>query len=152
MGKTTLAFAAASIVAAASLHLIAAGDSPVLQPLVGEVRVLAIAPTNNTMIAELHRQGWLEARGQLLSTRDFARLYETVGRAWTADGVPADEFAIPEIKDPAAGRAPANPFGVLGPGDLITGGRVRKAWLHRAPLSYWIFAGRAISGDTNVQQ
>jgi hypothetical protein len=138
-----------------SLPALAADDLPPAQPLVGEVRALAINPTNPALIAQLHQQGWLEARGQLLSKEQFPRLYQTVGRTWTSDGVAGDRFAIPDIED-AVRRAPSNnPFGVLGPGDLVSGGRVRKAWLHRAPLSYWIFVGQNLSGvdvDSGVRR
>jgi hypothetical protein len=128
-----------------SIVAVGADDSPARTPLVGEVRAIAIAPTSERAIARLHREGWLECRGQLLSDKDFPELYATVGRSWTAQEVPPDRFAVPDVNDPFPGRISSdNPFGVLGPGDLVTGGRVRKAWERRAPLTYWIFVGRSL--------
>jgi hypothetical protein len=43
-------------------------------------------------------------------------------------------------------RSVENPFGALGPGDLVTGGRVSKGWLRAGRISYWIFAGRPVDG------
>jgi Phage Tail Collar Domain len=136
LSLSTLAFNASTAVAAT--------DGPA--PLVGEVRAIAIAPTSETAIARLHQEGWLECRGQLLSDKDFPELYATVGRTWTAQDVPPDRFAVPDVNDPFRGRISSdNPFGVLGPGDLVTGEPVRKAWERKAPLTYWIFVGRSLS-------
>jgi Phage Tail Collar Domain len=135
LSLSTLAFNASTAAAAAD------GTAP----LVGEVRAIAIAPTSERAIARLHQEGWLECRGQLLSDKDFPELYATVGRTWTAQDVPPDRFAVPDVNEPFRGRISTdNPFGVLGPGDLVTGGRVRKAWERQAPLTYWIFVGRSL--------
>jgi Phage Tail Collar Domain len=129
---------------------IAAAETDGPTPLVGEVRAIAIAPTNERAVARLHQEGWLECRGQLLSDQDFPELYATVGRAWTSRDVPADRFAVPDVNDPFRGRISSdNPFGVLGPGDLVTGGPERKAWERQAPLMYWIFVGRSL-GNVGV--
>ena len=61
--------------------------------------MLAIAPGNQTVAAELHRDGWLEARGQMLPVGTFPELYQVVGRAWTAGGVAQDRFAVPQVSD-----------------------------------------------------
>ena len=124
----------------------AADDVAVGRPFVGEIRSFAIAPGNKDAVAELHHDGWLEARGQLLATGVFPELFRAVGRTWTARTVEEGRFAIPEIHDRfQRGVSSDNPFGVLGPGDLVTAGRVKKAWLRQAPISYWIFVGRDAS-------
>jgi hypothetical protein len=129
---------------------IASGDTAASRPLVGEVRAIAIAPGNTKAVSELHRDGWLETRGQLLSSKDFPELYATIGRAWTSERVPQDRFRIPECHDRSQRHISSdNPFGVLGPGDLVTSGRVRHDSLRQARLSYWIFVGRD-PGDANV--
>jgi hypothetical protein len=107
---------------------------------------LAVAPTNLKTVAQLHREGWLEARGQLLSTSVYPELFEVVGRTWTRHEVKDGRFAIPEIHNRSQGRLSSdNPFGVLGPGDLVTSGKSQNAWLRPAPLSEWIFVGREVS-------
>jgi len=125
---------------------LAADDLSAGRPLVGEIRSLAIAPGNTDAVVELHHDGWLEARGQLLAASVFPELFKAVGRAWTARTVEEGRFAIPEIHDRSQSAVSSdNPFGVLGPGDLVAAGRPRKAWLRRAPISYWIFVGRDAS-------
>ena len=63
--------------------------------------------------------------------------------------MPEDRFAIPEVQDHSQREISShNPFGVLGPGDLVTSGPVAKEWLLQAPLSYWIFVGRDLSSVT----
>jgi len=112
---------------------------------VGEVRAFAVAPANTDAIARLHHDGWLEARGQLLPTRGFQALYKTVGRTWTADGVAEDRFAVPDVHDRSQrARSSDNPYGVLGPGDLVTSG-VGRQRTRSSPLTYWIFTGRDVS-------
>src|SRR5262245_5615484 len=110
-------------------------------PLVGEIRAMAVAAPATRGIAQLHEQGWIEARGELVSAKEFPELFNTIGRAWTSDGVPEDRFAVPEIEAPRGIRS-ANPFGVMGPGDYVAGGRETKPWLNHAPISFWIYAGR----------
>ena len=112
-----------------------AADDRLAKPCVGEVMALAIDPNNAKAAVELHHDGWLAAQGQLLSASQFPELFEAVGRTWTADGVREDRFAIPNIHDRAQRIVSSdNPFGVLGPGDLVTGGRVRKSWLSCPPI------------------
>ena len=134
------------VVVAASGSASAADDSAVGRPRIGEVRSLAIAPGNKDAVAELHHDGWLEARGQLLSVGSFPELFKAIGRTWTTSEAKEDRFAIPEILDRSQLEVPSeNPFSVLGPGDLVTSGRVEKAWLRHAPISYWIFVGQDVS-------
>jgi hypothetical protein len=141
-------FACSTLMFGASIAAVSADDRPARTPLVGEVRAIAIAPTSEKAIARLHQDGWLEARGQLLLDLEFPELYATVGRAWTSQDVPPDRFAVPDVSDQLRRRISSdNPFGVLGPADLVTGGRVEKAWDRQAPLTYWIFVGRSLSDD-----
>jgi hypothetical protein len=115
-------------------------------PIVGEMRFIAVAPNNQTVVAELHHDGWLEARGQLLAANSFPELFKVIGRAWTADGAAENRFAIPEVPDRLQRRESSqNPFGVLGPGDMVTSGRASKSPSRTAPLTCWIFVGRPIS-------
>lgn len=118
---------------------------PAAQTRIGEVRMLAIAPDNQSVATELHRDGWLEARGQMLAVGEFPELYKVVGRTWTSEGVAENRFAIPEVSDRSQRRISSNnPFGVLGPGDLVTGGRVAKRQ-PSVPLTCWIFVGHPVT-------
>lgn len=115
-------------------------------PRVGEVRRFAVAPGNADVIAHLHHDGWLEARGQLLSASACDALFKTIGRTWTADDVGEGRFAVPDLHDRAQRSISSdNPFGVLGPGDLVTGGRVVRPWLRSNPMTYWIFTGQDVT-------
>jgi len=122
----------------------AAAEQSIRGPLVGEIRALAITNVDGAAAARLHEEGWLEARGQLLSTSEFPELFTTIGRTWTSDGVAENRFAVPDIVR-RSGMRSSNPFGVMGPGDLVSGGQATKSWSKQAVLSYWIYAGRAIS-------
>jgi hypothetical protein len=45
----------------------------------------------------------------------------------------------------------ADQVGVLDPADLVTSGRVERAWLRPAPISYWLFVGHDVSqADLNA--
>ena len=117
-------------------------------PQVGEVRAFAVGQGNVGAVTALHRDGWLEANGELLSVAQFDALYRRIGRTWTAKRVAEDRFAVPRIHNEMQ-AAPdwANPYGVLGPGDLVTSGVMRETSV-RAPISYWIFVGRDVSATT----
>jgi hypothetical protein len=114
-------------------------DTPATTPLVGELRVFAIGPANKAAIARMHKQGWLEARGQVVSKSEYPDLYDTIGRTWTADKTPANQFALPDLRDRFEQRSSANPFGVMGAGDLLTGSAKRTPLTD--PLTYWIYVG-----------
>ena len=110
---------------------------------VGEVRLFAVARGDRTVVTQLHDEGWVEANGQLLDVERYGELYRRIGRTWTADGVATNRFAVPRLEDSTQPtRSSDNPFGVLGPGDLVSSGRVRPVTSRRSPLSYWIFAGQ----------
>lgn len=127
-----------------------AQNLPANQPIAGEVRALAVASNNADAIARLHRDGWLETRGQLLPTRDYPELFAVLGRAWTDESVSANRFAIPLVADRAyRGVSSEDPFGVLG-GDAITSGRPSHVGLKPHPLSYWIYVGRAVPPDARA--
>ena len=114
---------------------------------VGQIRAFALAPGNSEAVDALHREGWLEARGQRLPVHEFQSLYKTLGRAWTADGTREDRFGIPDLRDRSQRSVSSdNPFGVLGPGDLVTSGHATRSGLRAGPVSYWIFAGQDVSG------
>jgi len=129
----------------------ASNQALVSGPLIGEIRTLAIARTNLAAISQLHRAGWVEARGELLSVRQFPELYETIGRTWTGNGVAANKFAVPDLRDSSQRSISTdNPSGVLGASDLVTGGAVLKDWARPAPRSYWIFTGRYSGVDDST--
>jgi hypothetical protein len=132
---------------AATLYVVhAGGNTPTEAPHVGEVREFAVAPGNDEVIAQLHRDGWLEARGQLLSASVYEALYKTVSLAWTADDVAEGRFAIPDLDDHSQRSISSDdPFGVLGPGDLVTSGRTTRQWLRTSPITYWIFTGQDVT-------
>src|SRR5579871_4663811 len=85
--------------AALSLPVFAATSAAQDHPRVGEVRAFAVAPANQETVAQLHRDGWLEANGRLLPVATFKALYQQIGRTWTAAGVSEDRFAIPQLRD-----------------------------------------------------
>jgi hypothetical protein len=102
----------------------------------GELRLFAIASEQSSARDTLHRSGWVEADGRLLRQQDFPELYAQIGRAYTRGKIAKDLFAVPNLVDR---RNDPNPYGVLGPGDLITSG---------APVpvppspSYFIYVGK----------
>jgi microcystin-dependent protein len=111
-------------------------------PYVGEVRLFAVARGDRTTATQLRNEGWIEANGQLLDVARYEALYRRIGRTWTAEGVADGRFAVPQLEDSTQRtRSSDNPFGVLGPGDLVSSGRARSVTSRRSPLSYWIFAG-----------
>jgi hypothetical protein len=120
----------------------AAADGPG-SPRVGEVRLIALAPGNQDVVNELHQEGWLEARGQILLTAQYPALYRQLGRAWTRVGIPQDRFAIPRLRDVTQPLpSESNPYDVLGSGAAQTQDRVnRRQQIRTTPLSYWIFVG-----------
>ncbi len=137
----------AAVAAAVSLPGTAgAADVPTDHAHVGEVRTFAVTPDNRQTVDALHRDGWIEANGELLPVRDFDDLYRAIGRSWTAAGVSEDRFAVPALRD-ARQRASYwdNPYGVLSAADLVTSGRPQRRTSRPNQLSYWIFAGRDVT-------
>jgi len=123
---------------------VAGGAASEARPQIGEVRLLAIAPGNRTAAAAMHREGWIEAHGQLLIAEEFPELFTVIGRAWTSDRVAQGRFAVPNVRDRSQLWNAENPFGVLGPGDLIADNRMTGGPSRPAPLTWWIFAGRPV--------
>jgi Phage Tail Collar Domain len=113
---------------------------------VGELRLMAIDPGNPSALAALHHAGWLEADGRLLKRDDFPDLFAGIGLAWTTGKTTQERFAVPDLVDRKSGISSDNPYGVLGGGDLVTGGRQ----LRRPPApQYFIYVGRDASpGET----
>ena len=140
----TISFVALILFAAAW----ATADQPqASRPVVGELRTFAVPPRDSTSRMQLHHQGWIEANGTLLEASSFEPLLKVIGRTWTPAGVSSDEFAVPDLRGRSRGRVSSdNPFGVLGPGDLITSGRrpVAKG-MTTEPITYWIFTGQDVS-------
>ena len=129
---------------------ISAQDQPAARPIVGEVRVLSVSSAG--AVDDLHRAGWLEARGQVVSRADFPELFQAIGRSWTADSVMSDSFAVPFVT-PGSMRVQTssdNPFGVLGPGDLVRSGQPRPN--RQGPLACWIYVGRSTRGAAVTPQ
>jgi hypothetical protein len=144
MKIATTLIAAAALVAGLSIHGLRASDASD-RPVVGQIRALALAPAS-PRIADLHHQGWLEARGQLLDASSYPDLYATIGRTWTSERAPENQFAVPDVQDRSQRRASSdNPYGVLGPGDLVTSGPAARGWTRTSPISYWIFVGRDVT-------
>jgi hypothetical protein len=123
-----------------SSNVAIAGDGT---PTVGEVRAIAVAWNNPQINQQMHRDGWLEARGQLLETKMFPELYGAIGREWTGPGADEGHFAVPSLHESSQQISSDNPFGVLGPGDLITSGRPQLT--RNSVLSYWIYTGKDVT-------
>jgi hypothetical protein len=140
-GVKVLASTVVGLVAVAgSSNVAIAGDG---NPVVGEVRAMAVAWNNQQITEQMHRNGWLEARGQLLQTKMFPELYGAIGRDWTGPGADESHFALPRIQRSTQIISSDNPYGVLGPGDLVTSGRPQRT--RNSVLWYWIYAGKDIS-------
>jgi hypothetical protein len=139
----TLSFVALVLFAAAR----ATADQPqASRPVVGELRTFAVPPGDSTSRLQLHHQGWIEANGELLEASAFEPLLKVIGRTWTPAGVSSDEFAVPDLRGRSRGRVSSdNPFGVLGPGDLVTSGRPIAKGMTSGPIAYWIFTGQDMS-------
>jgi microcystin-dependent protein len=121
-----------------------AADGQSAGPRIGEVRIIAMAPGNQNVVAQMHQDGWIEASGQILSTTQYPALYHQLGRAWTRAGIAQDRFAIPRLRDTTQPiPSSSNPYDVLGSGAPETSNKVnRRQQIHTTPLSYWIFAGQ----------
>jgi hypothetical protein len=145
MAWKTLSAVVFSIVAATPA---AAQDQPAGRPIVGELRVLSVS--TGPAVDRLHQAGWLEARGQVVSRAAFPELFDTIGRSWTAESVASDSFTIPLVT-PGSMRMIAgadNPYGVLGPGDMVRSGLPRPN--RQGPLSCWIYVGRPVGGAVSA--
>ena len=145
--KTTTYLVASVVALAVTLSVVpVAGNTTTEGARIGEVREFAVAPGNRQVIAQLHHDGWLEARGQLLSARAYPALYGVVGRTWTTDEVVEGRFAVPDLRDRSQRSLSSdNPFGVLGPGDVVTSGRTNRQWRRTSPIVYWIFTGSDVT-------
>jgi hypothetical protein len=143
MSRTPFVFLSASSLLLMAASTVAADTFTPTTPLVGEVRVVALDPRNQSELGQLRQQGWIQADGHLVSTSEFPALYRTIGRRWTSPHVASDKFALPDL-DPAdvQRRAENNPFGVLGPGDLVSGGQHERRAEGTASLMYFIYVGR----------
>jgi hypothetical protein len=109
-------------------------------PIVGEVRAFIVAPGQSAATAKLHASGWIEAAGQRLRRADYPELFAGIGTARSSRRVPADAFVLPKIgaQEPADDR---DPYGVLGPGDLVTSGLPQQP---SSRLTWFIYAGRPV--------
>jgi hypothetical protein len=145
--KTTLCLALGLFAMAVTPSVASAGDDATpARARVGEVRMFVLDPANRGAVEALHREGWLEARGEVLPTNAFEALFKAIGRAWTADGVTSNRFAVPDLGNRAKrseSSSSRNPYGVLGPGDLVTGGRGSR--VRPQPVAFWIFTGQDVS-------
>jgi hypothetical protein len=111
-------------------------ETPAAAIVPGELRLFAIAPEHSGAREALHRAGWVEADGRLLRQQDFPELYAQIGRAYTRAKIAKDLFAVPNLVDR---RNDPNPYGVLGPGDLITSGLPVPS---PPPPTYFIYVGK----------
>jgi hypothetical protein len=118
-----------------------AQDHPVW---VGELRLMALDPANANGIDALHHAGWLEADGRLLKRDDFPELFAGIGRAWTKRKIAAERFAVPNLIDRNSPISSDNPYGVLGPGDLVTSGLPVP---RPATPRYFIYVGKDVSAS-----
>jgi hypothetical protein len=138
-------------VAALSLFAIRANaaepQAQAASPMIGELREFALPDGNATSRAQLHQEGWIEADGRLLESSAFQPLFKAIGRSWTPATVSSDEFALPDLRNRSRRQVSSdNPYGVLGPGDLVTSGRPAMHGLSAGPITYWIFVGQDASG------
>ena len=111
-------------------------ETPAAAIVPGELRQFAIASEPSSARDTLHRAGWVEADGRLLRQQEFPELYAYIGRAYTRPKIAKDLFAVPNLIDR---RNEPNPYGVLGPGDLITSG---TSLPRPPPPTYFICVGK----------
>jgi hypothetical protein len=116
-----------------------AAQSPAPPAIVpGNLRQFAIAAEQPSAREALHRAGWVEADGRLFRQQDLPELYAQIGRAYTRAKTSKEFFAVPYLVDR---RNDPNPYGVLGPADLISSGL--PAPLPPAP-TYFIYVGKDV--------
>jgi microcystin-dependent protein len=128
---------------------VGADDSGGASPVVGQVRTLAVDPADHAEMLALAHQGWIEASGQVLSTHSYHSLYHAIGRTWTPSHVASTEFALPDLDRAATPTVSTrNPFGVLDPGDMVSGGKRESA--ARPSLRHFIYVGRDASELTST--
>jgi Phage Tail Collar Domain len=66
--------------------------------IVGEIRAFAFGGgPNDTIVKELHTQGWLECEGQTLDLTDFAALQKAIGTTWGSKD-PSNSFLVPDLR------------------------------------------------------
>jgi hypothetical protein len=117
------------------------------RPLVGELRTFALPTGNVSARTQLHHDGWIEADGRVLAAGRYQQLFKVIGRTWTPANVGGDEFAVPDLRGRSRrGVSSDNPYGVLGPGDLVTSGLPQERGLTYGPIDYWIFTGQDLTG------
>jgi len=113
---------------------------------VGEIRAFAVARSNVEAIVQLEHEGWIEADGRLLPVAGYPALYRQIGREWTADGVETTRFAVPDLRGLLRRDISSdNPFGVLGPGDVLSSGSRKPTVKRSIPVVCWIFTGRDVT-------
>jgi hypothetical protein len=117
---------------------------------VGEIRAFAVARSNVEAIVRLEHEGWIEADGRLLPAAEYPALYKQIGREWTAEGVEAARFAVPDLRGLLRRDISSdNPFGVLGPGDVLSAGSRKPTVKRSVPVLYWIFTGEDVTQIDN---
>jgi microcystin-dependent protein len=66
--------------------------------IVGEIKTFAFGGNNNdTIIKNLHSQGWLECEGQTLDITEFANLRKAIGMTWGSKD-PLNSFLVPDLR------------------------------------------------------
>lgn len=113
---------------------------------VGEIRQIALAPSDAAGVSQLHQDGWIEAQGQVLEQDAFPELFRAFGRSFSSKRVPSGQFALPDLD--GATIDVRNPFHVLDPSDLVTAGKTPAdvPVLQRPTISSWIYTGRPVTG------
>jgi hypothetical protein len=149
MSRRSTTVRRAFILAACGLFVgaLSAAAQPAAQDVrsvIGELRLIAIDPANPLAVDALHHSGWMEADGRLLRRDDFPELFATVGLAWTKRKTAPERFAVPDLVERKSAISSDNPYGVLGPGDLVSGGRPLPT--PPAP-QYFIYVGREVSAS-----
>ena len=141
--STTLVLTFCGLTAVAGAR-VAEEAPPGAQARIGEVRTLAIAPENQSVASELHRDGWLEARGQMLAVGEFPELYKVVGRAWTAGGVARIALRFRRSAIDHNGVSVGQPVWRARP-RRSRDGRANSKRRPSLPLTWWIFVGRPVT-------
>jgi hypothetical protein len=66
--------------------------------IVGEIKTFAFGGSStDTIIKNLHGQGWLECEGQTLDITEFANLRKAIGMTWGSKD-PLNSFLVPDLR------------------------------------------------------
>jgi microcystin-dependent protein len=73
------------------------GAPSLYKPTIGEIRTFAFGPERGTLVATLHKQGWVECDGRDLLIKDFRELYKATENNWGTGSLNLT-FKVPDLR------------------------------------------------------